>query len=128
MSQLHLYFKHNAYVLNRTKKPKIFGMQKFYVDTKHITYSKHEVQFLSVFRPSSDHNGNAQLDKIPPLPPWLSRSPPHHEVPCEPFNPLHHQSRSESPDQPKDLSPGPRPSSSGSNGKSFLIQFSDNFL
>eukprot|EP00092_Neocalanus_flemingeri_P040949 GFUD01044588.1.p1 GENE.GFUD01044588.1~~GFUD01044588.1.p1 ORF type:complete len:648 (+),score=113.07 GFUD01044588.1:584-2527(+) len=67
-------------------------------------------------RPSSDHNGNSPLDKMPPLPPWLSRSPPHHEVPCEPFNPLHHQSRSESPDQPKDLSPGPRPSSSGSNG------------
>jgi len=67
-------------------------------------------------RPSSDHNGNAPLDKMPPLPPWLSRSPLHHQVPCQPFNPLHHQSRSESPDQPKDLSPGPRPMSSGSNG------------
>ena len=54
---------------------------------------------------------------MPPLPPWLSRSPPHREVPGEPFNPLHQAPRPESPDKPKDLSPGPRPSSSGSNGK-----------
>lgn len=103
---------------HRKPEPQNYEMTKSEEISKGLDLSHSVLDRLSqrVIRPSSDHNGNAQLDKMPPLPPWLSRSPPHREVPCEPFNPLHHQSRSESPDQPKDLSPGPRASSSGSHG------------
>ena len=59
---------------------------------------------------SPDHNGNAStLDKMPPLPPWLTRTKDLQQSPPQNL----------SQEEPKDLSPRSRHFSSGSNGKSF---------
>ena len=90
--------------------------QHLHTRTSSVSYmKKRNVQFTVIFRTCSpDHNGNASVvDKMPPLPPWLSRTAPQSEDASD-------KALSQGEASP---SPRPRHMSDGSNGKT-RFQFS----
>ena len=87
-----------------------------HLNTSLITLSsspktERNVQFIFFLRSCSpDHNGNASVvDKMPPLPPWLSRTAPQLE------------DSSDKPLSQDESSPRPRHLSDGSNGKIYFV-------
>ena len=111
--KLHISKTFQIFRLDQHLHSRSWSRPTFYIRTWENSIWSRNVQYLVPLRSSSpDHNGNASVvDKMPPLPPWLTRSATYPED-C-----------SDKPLSQSSASPRPRHQSDGSNGKIWLKIF-----